>query len=81
MLQINQIYRCSDINRFNQNFYKHLLSDQYLKVVNLEKTAEHIKIKFDMLESDFSKILPESGLDVQLSKSNYDALIKVLEKV
>ena len=81
MLQINQIYRCKDINGFNQNFYKHLLSDQYLKVLNLEKTAERIKIKFDMLESDFSKILPESGLDVQLSKSNYAALIKELEKV
>lgn len=81
MLQINQVYKCRDIDLFNQNFYKYLLSDQYLKVVKIEKSTEHIDVKFDMLEPDFSVVMPEPGLHARLSNSNYDALVKVLEKV
>lgn len=81
MLQINQVYECKDIDIFNQNFYPYLLSDQYLKVVKIEKSTEHIEIKFDMLESDFSLVQPEPGLHAKLSNSNYEELIKMLEKV
>lgn len=81
MLQINQIYKCRDIDLFNQNFYRHLLNDQYLKVVNIEKTDNHVEIKFNILESDFSLVKPEPGLHAKLSSNNYDALVKVLEKV
>lgn len=81
MLQVNQVYKCRDIDLFNQNFHPYLLSDQYLKVVKIEKSAEYIEIKFDMLESDFSLVQPEPGLHAKLSNSNYSALVKVLKSV